>query len=92
MNSKERKLLATIAAYGIINANTAVSLPATFTEKRLQELSGIGFGETPGLLESLENQGFVYSRDTGYYGYGDSHVEGEIVWKITAKGLVELWA
>jgi hypothetical protein len=90
-SQKDKTVLATIAAHGILNHNTAVDLPDSFSEKEILRISDIGFGELPYCLDRLEDSGYLSSRDTGYYGYGDQYVPGVKTWKITAKGLMALW-
>ena len=91
MTPKHRLVLATLGAHGILGHNSAVQMPAEFTEKAILRLCQIGTAELPPILEELENQGYVRSWDTGHYGYGDHYVPGKTVYGITAAGLVALW-
>lgn len=88
----DKKVLAAVAAHGILNHNTAVELPDRFAARTICDLSGVGFGEVPSCLERLTAEGLLRKRNTGYNGYGGARVEGVDVWSVTPKGLMALWA
>ena len=97
MTASERKLLAILAAKGILDVNSANAMPVRHTVKSLQEMMpafGVSTVEAALIsrwLENLEALGYVKSWDTSYYGYGDHYVKGVITWYVTAAGLVALW-
>jgi hypothetical protein len=90
--SVRRQILALAGSYGILDHNTAVKLPARYTLESLQKLGErhqISVHELD--VKALATDGYLNSRDTGYYGYGDYYVEGSVVYWITPKGLIALW-
>lgn len=91
--ARQRLLLSTVAASGILNHNTATPMPKRFTESMLLDMLP-AYRETD-LLQSdlleLTEAGLLVRYNTGHSGYGNTYVEGPDVWYVSPQGLIHLW-
>jgi hypothetical protein len=91
----EREALCAVAAHGILDHNSAVSIPNEYTLDGIASLMwGEGSTSTRELrhaLDRLTDGGLLRKRNTGSPGYGDTYVSGPDVWSVRPDGLVYLW-
>ena len=91
-NDRQRLLLATIAAEGILQYWDGVGGDgAVHASGILGMLPFATEGELQADLAELVSLGLLRKDNSGYNGYGDQWVDGSDYWRVTPAGLVALW-
>lgn len=94
VKARRRLLLATIAAGGILEHNSAVKMPQSFSLDRILKslLPDYDSEVLKKDLDLLTEAGLLLKHNTGHSGYGNTWVSGVDTWRITSAGLVVLWS